>query len=478
MPVQALHAHTIFLHEAHRGAPAHADERVWPLSYKAVLQMKGSAHYCLRMSEMKRVYRSADVFVAGGVPDVTYNPRDDLQLEDEVRSYLRQTGRALSISGPTKSGKTVLVERFLSRRDAIWMHGSDLVNADAFWERVVDWMGLYDSLEVSTQVARQESSGLSGTLGVPRVASVTGSLGESETATGVKKVGRKRALSDVAREGLSTLPVPIVVDDFHYVPDDAKTPIARAIKSLLPVTRVVMIAVPHEAMEAVRAEPDMTGRVWDLTIQHWKRNELEFIAGAGFEVLNVQDTLVPALAERLAEASYGAPFLMQQLCLDLVEGRGNDVLETVGDPVHLVIPGSDWTGFLRRIANRSKPDVFDKLLKGPKTRGTARDIREFKSGVKTDIYGAVLRSIALTGRRTSIRYQDLFKILVEELVEAPRPQQITNALFYMAEIAEINRGVGDAAMAYKDEQIHVADPFLAFYLRYSGWFEDLNERSL
>lgn len=427
---------------------------------------------------MKKVYRSADVFVAGRVPDVTYNPRDELQLEDEVRSYLRQTGRALSISGPTKSGKTVLVERFLSRKDAIWMHGNDLVNSDAFWERIVDWMGLYDSVEVSTQVARQESSGLSGTLGFPRVASVTGSLGESETATGVRKAARKRALSDVAREGLSTLPVPIVVDDFHYVPAAAKTSIARAIKSLLPVTRVVMIAVPHEAMEAVRAEPDMTGRVWDLTVQHWKRKELEFIARTGFDVLNVQDTLLPPLAERLADASYGAPFLMQQLCLDLVEGGGNDVLETVRDPLALSIPGSDWTSFLRRIANRSKPDAFDKLLKGPKTRGTARDIREFKSGVKTDIYGAVLRSIALTGRRTSIRYQDLFKILGDELVEAPRPQQITNALFYMAEIADDNRGIGDAAMAYKDDMVHIADPFLSFYLRYSGWFESLSEPSL
>jgi hypothetical protein len=48
------------------------------------------------------------------------------------------------VSCPTKSGKTVLVERRLDRDVAIWIEGPDLTDVSIFWHRVVDWLGLYD----------------------------------------------------------------------------------------------------------------------------------------------------------------------------------------------------------------------------------------------------------------------------------------------------------------------------------------------
>jgi len=61
------------------------------------------------MTEPRVVYLTRNVFVAGRPPDVTYNPRSDRQQETEVRAYIGQPGKALSVSGPTKSGKTVLI---------------------------------------------------------------------------------------------------------------------------------------------------------------------------------------------------------------------------------------------------------------------------------------------------------------------------------------------------------------------------------
>lgn len=423
------------------------------------------------MASERLTYKTRDVFIAGGTPIITYNPRADLQLETEVRSYLEQPGKALSVSGPTKSGKTVLVERFLGRQEAIWMHGSDLTDASAFWERIVDWMGLYDSLEVMSQTSSQTSDSAGGTLGIPKVASVTGTVGASDGTMETSKRGRKRAFSDVAREGLRLLAVPIVVDDFHYVPNAVRKEVARAIKSLLPVTPVVMIAVPHDAMEAVRSEPDMTGRVWNLPVKHWTEPELEYIARVGFDALNVTDP-TGQLSVRLAQASYGAPFLMQQLCFELA--AANQVHQTTAVPTVLQIPGGDWQAFLARIANRLKPEVFDRLLNGPKSRGQQRIERRFTDGMTTDIYGAVLRAIAITGPKTTIRYQELVQALESGLVNSViQPQQVTNALSHISSIAHEARGSGDAAVVYKDDRLHVLDPFLAFYLRYSRWMHEL-----
>jgi len=66
--------------------------------------------------------------------------------------------------------------------------------------------------------------------------------------TGVRK-SRAQAVTSVARTGLDELGVPVVIDDFHYVADEAKQDMARAIKSVIPFTKVVLIAVPPEAFD-------------------------------------------------------------------------------------------------------------------------------------------------------------------------------------------------------------------------------------
>ncbi len=275
------------------------------------------ASYSSRMAEQ---VLTRQVFVAGGIPDVTYNPRDDRRVESEVQAYIDQSGKALSLSGPTKSGKTVLIRRMLNEDVAIWMHGSDLTTQSAFWAKIIDWLGLYDQVETSKGNATDLGSKISGSVGFSST-SVRGELGGMAKMSDSTTWSRSRGLAEVAREGLGTLPVPIVIDDFHYVPDDLKRDIARAIKSIIPLTHVVMIAVPHEAFEAVREEPDMGGRVWHQKIEHWNTDELAFIASSGFDALNVTDP-GGAVAANLVESSFGAPFLMQQLCYDLMTHHG------------------------------------------------------------------------------------------------------------------------------------------------------------
>jgi hypothetical protein len=415
---------------------------------------------------MIETYLTKNVFVAGGTPEITYNPRDGRRLEDEVRSYLDQSGKALSISGPTKSGKTVLVGRILPMSEAIWLYGSDLTSQEAFWQAIVDWLGLYDAVEVSTEQQDGGGAGFGGSLGVPGVAQLSGNLSASDSSSRGRRVSRRRAYSDVAREGLRTLPVPIVIDDFHYVPDSVKRDIARAIKSLLPITHVVMIAVPHEAFEAVREEPDMGGRVWQLQIEHWTPDELSVIARSGFTALNVFDHH-EEIAAKLAETAFGAPFLMQQLCYDLTIANG--VLSTQQVAKDLAPPLGGWNQFFERIAVRSAPPVFERLRKGPKTRGTERMERVFKDGVTTDIYGAVLRAVSLAGPKPAVSQQELVKILDRELKEAARGQQVTSSLINMSTIAEEARASGDPALVFKNDELYLLDPFLLFFLRWGTW---------
>jgi hypothetical protein len=414
----------------------------------------------------REIYLTKDVFVAGAAPEVTYNPRSERHQEQELERYLDQgPGRALTVSGPTKSGKTVLVERRLDRDVAIWIEGPDLTDVSIFWHRVVDWLGLYDLVEVGR--AEDEGAGrqMGLSVGSANVAKIDASKSDStRTSTSVRK-SRTTDITAVARKGLEDWRTPIVIDDFHSVAEDVKVPIARAIKTVILHTKVVLIAVPHEAFEVVRREPDMGFRVERLEINAWSQKELEFIAERGFDALAIDDR--HGVGGKLASASYGAPFLMQQLCYDYVRYILNVEQTPAAGRIQSVEPDS-WLEFFTGIADRTPADIFTSLLKGPKERGTRRQVRVFHDGSTTDIYGSLLHAVAEAGK-LEVSLVEISEILERGLVEPPARQRISLSLGHMSSIAKKQRGTGDPAVDFKDETLNILDPFLLFYLRYGTY---------
>jgi hypothetical protein len=51
------------------------------------------------------------VFVAGGQPSITYVEREALHIERDLTRSLSSPNQIVSLAGPTKCGKTVLVGR-------------------------------------------------------------------------------------------------------------------------------------------------------------------------------------------------------------------------------------------------------------------------------------------------------------------------------------------------------------------------------
>ena len=58
-------------------------------------------------------YDTTDVFTPAGVPTVTYVYRGEQDLETQLRHALKTPGLIISLSGPSKSGKTVLIKKVI-----------------------------------------------------------------------------------------------------------------------------------------------------------------------------------------------------------------------------------------------------------------------------------------------------------------------------------------------------------------------------
>src|SRR6266545_2472901 len=90
------------------------------------------------MSELKYT----DVFVPGGFPKYTYNPRGELNLESKVRQVTDNLCKLVTVTGHTKSGKTVLERKSLPREDSLWIDGGGVGSEDDFWNTVIDQLDL------------------------------------------------------------------------------------------------------------------------------------------------------------------------------------------------------------------------------------------------------------------------------------------------------------------------------------------------
>jgi hypothetical protein len=70
------------------------------------------------------------VFVPGAYPQHTYIERTQQGFESTLRDALDTPGQIISLSGPSKSGKTVLVERVVGRDSLIAISGVSIRHPD------------------------------------------------------------------------------------------------------------------------------------------------------------------------------------------------------------------------------------------------------------------------------------------------------------------------------------------------------------
>src|SRR4029079_10612808 len=81
-----------------------------------------------------------DVFTPSSFPEHNYVARDGDDLEDKLRFALKTKGQIVSLSGPSKSGKTVLVETVVGMDKLVTVVGAGIHVADDVWTRVLDWI--------------------------------------------------------------------------------------------------------------------------------------------------------------------------------------------------------------------------------------------------------------------------------------------------------------------------------------------------
>jgi hypothetical protein len=411
--------------------------------------------------------RYQDVFVPGGFPRHTYNPRVDLQLEQKLGEVKDNLCKLVTVTGQTKSGKTVLARKILPPEESIWLDGGAVSHEDDFWDVIIEQLQLFQSSEEETSEGTINKIGGKGTAAANFfVAKGSGEISaELQRARSTKVTGNRTVSSRVAAlKGLRASNVPLVVDDFHYIPRDMQGSIIRALKPLIfDGLPVVIIAIPHRRYDALKVEKEMTGRISPINIPTWSNAELQFISDTGFDLLKYK--VLPKFNSELSSEAIGSPHLMQDFCRGVSKLLGLEYSKEFRD---LEVSEDEVESVFRDVAETIGRPIFEKLARGPRQR-TDRLQRELKSGKTVDIYELVLYGLAhLRPGLVSLEYEEL-RTAIKDVAGAQVPQlhEVARVLKHMATIAATDQS-STPVIDFEEEEkkLHITYPFFAFYLRW------------
>lgn len=416
--------------------------------------------------------KATHVFTPGAYPDYTYVERSEQQLERSLRDALDTPGQLISLAGPSKSGKTVLVERVVGKDNLIPISGVGIQEPDDIWEKVLNWMEAPFSVADETGGTRRIEAGVaaSGKAGVFGLVSggvnASGAL-VSEAKSGVIITKARTGLSQVRKEIADSSYV-VLVDDFHYMPREVQTEAAKALKEAVRLgIKLCTAAVLHRGDDIVRANPELRGRVRAVDLKYWTIEDLISIGLRGFDILNC--FCERSDLEQLAKEAAGSPQLMQQICLQACFVLG--VRQKLDHKTKLNFSASDFKATFEQTSSstdfRSLVDVLDA---GPRTRGTERKIYNFRDGTSGDVYRCVLKAVASDPPMLSFPYDELIRRTHQICIgESPVGSSVTGTCLHMTKLAE-DKFPKERVIDWDDQKqvLDIPDPYLAFFLRWSG----------
>ncbi|MEZ5196358.1 MAG: hypothetical protein R2764_08160 [Bacteroidales bacterium] len=413
-----------------------------------------------------RTYRVSEVFVPGGFPKLTYNPREKHKLEEELSEAKDNLCKLVMVTGLTKSGKTVLTKNVFPTEDSVWYDGGSFSTDDEFWIGIAEQLDIFPD-ETNTEGKEISNQGEANIGGGAQLLLFEvkggGKVGHSRKKIKTTIRSRKGNPKTLALNDLKAKRKPLIVDDFHYLPREKQGQIVRAIKSLIfDGVPIIFIAIPHRRLDVVKVEREMTSRIKTVKVPEWGHDELKSIPEIGFSLLNI--SIRPKIIEDFIDQSIGSPHLMQEFCRELCVYL--DIKETCSSIK--IVDEINLSHLYEKVAANTGKVIFDKLFKGPRQRSD-RMKRKLINGIETDIYGLVLFALAeLKPNIQTIDYENLrSKIKDVSLDNPPQAHEVSRVLDKMAQIASSDESSTPVIDWEKDERIlHITDPFFAFYLRW------------
>jgi len=414
--------------------------------------------------------KASEVFTPGKFPVHTFVDDHLRDKKDQLLDTLEAGAMLISISGPSKSGKTVFIEECLGRTSLIQVTGSGVTQPSDLWMRVFDMVGTEMPVAISRATSTQSAVGGKGAveggiLVAKAKAEVSINKGITEAETTTASLGSD-CLQLLIRE-LANTDLVVFIDDFHYIPSDVQVEVAQQIKEAIRNNvKFICASVPYHADDVIRSNPDLRGRVFSIDFEYWGGETLKKIAYKGFPELGIY--YKSSAVEKLVAEAAGSPQLMQYLCLNACYELG--VREKTEVKIELLNEPDIHENICRRtVQSTNYGSVVELMKEGPKTRGSDRNVYLTKFGWDGDVYRLLTKALSVDPPKLTFRYNSLSERILGMCQNGgPSGSSITSACSHSAKIVN-DSAVGGRIVEWDGEHdvFDIRDPYFLFYLRWS-----------
>lgn len=391
---------------------------------------------------MNMDYNFSSVFSSATFPSYTYVNRKssgDFTYEERLAMALKQMGYLTVIDGPSKIGKTVLCEATIGRDKLVSMTGNDFKGENDFWTVVAKKVDIPLRGEVQNESAVYSQGEQAGT-----------------KYTSQYQTNKER----VMRYFIENKKV-LLLDDFHYASErmqhDAACQLKEAIRYDL---KAIIVSLPHRVDETVKNNPDLQGRIMNITMKPWKDGELAEIPKKGFLKLGISAN--ETLINRLVVECINSPQTMQSICENIGYYIAEDRQLREEDIAKSCYLKADFLPY---------QELFAKLLSGPPSRGQKRAVYYLKDGLSVDRYGLVLETLRKDPPLKSITVIEIYERARKLLDEAKTVHKLTmqtieKTIDTMFSILEESGYEAERVFDWKERVLTFKEPLFLFYLRW------------
>lgn len=417
---------------------------------------------------MRKTVELNKIFTPGSQPDVTYNDRINIQLEEKLENLVYFSGTLGVVSGKSKLGKTVLVKRKFSNSEVIFIEEQD-INNRTIEEVIHEKLGIAKTTKTTTSKSKYnfgfESEVGMGTPNFFDFLKVRGAIKSNTDHQEIEDVTQiiTSNLFQLAMDFLIDNNIKLIFDDFHYInPKQQKDIIHRLKEPISRGLRVILVLIPMRLNQPIEIETDMKGRVEYIVVPSWSNEELGYIAIKGFEELNAE--ISEELLNSFVENSFKNPFLMQKICAKYCLTK--HLKERSQEKISFEYDKNEVETIYKSI-DTGENETVRKLREGKPTKGTRRKLYSLKDGTDADIYTILIKVLSKLCHQDKIAYTDFVEEVRKSLAEDKSIQnnQITNTLKNISEISE-NIYLKEPVVIFKDNQIMIDNDMFRFSLRW------------
>jgi hypothetical protein len=248
-------------------------------------------------------------------------------VNDQLVDALRTPGKQLIVFGESGSGKTSLL---LKKLDETYPdHVTTRCHASMTFEQLL--LSAFDKLDRYYVAGRDRNQvkSTSGSLSADflKIRAAIDSNRSSSTATNMERIIPPQLTIQRLGEFMGDQGLCWLVEDFHKMPDEEKTPLAQSLKVFSDLSsefsgvKIIAIGATETARQVVEYDPEMGNRVSELHVPLMDEREIAAILASGADLLNVK---MSAISASIVQYSVGVPSVCHALALNACLEKGID----------------------------------------------------------------------------------------------------------------------------------------------------------